>query len=615
MCKIFDVTYPLSESVGMADDQIQDVKDRIDIVDLVGSYVPLKRTGTNYKGLCPFHKERSPSFMVNAEKQIYKCFGCDEGGDAIAFVQKMEGLTFPEALELLADRAGVVLDRKKAPEQYKREKDEKSALFRLNAASAKFFHTVLMQHEVAAAARAYLKERGLTDETIKTFQIGYAPVKPVLGPWLTKHGFTSAELRLAGGPERFHNRIMFPIRDALGNVVGFTGRAMPGDDSGPKYYNTPESPIFKKHKVLYGLFEGKQALKHEQVAVLVEGQVDVVLSHQAGVETAIASSGTALTTDHLAALRRYVPTVLFAFDADSAGVKAAKKAVGLALDTDLTAKVVSLPEGIKDAGEAVECDPKIWLTAVKKARPALDWLIDTSVRAAGEPLDGAGKKSVAREVLPYLARTVDPVERAHYVGRLAGRLAVKESVLIETLERATKKGGVALTSPTPTSNQTTAKHISRPLAEELMGILVAYPHAAAGLTFAPDFFKVSPLAECLYETFESWYNSGERQTSVQFLELMKPKLSPDERTALDLLLADTERMIGTEAEPAAVAAELAARLQRDAREVVKQTIAARIAAAEESGDRSAVKALIAELQTMLAPAAGNKQKKDVHAKA
>ncbi|MGI6103650.1 MAG: DNA primase [Patescibacteria group bacterium] len=598
----------------MADDQVQDVKDRIDIVDLVGSYVPLKRAGANHKGLCPFHKERSPSFMVNPEKQIYKCFGCDEGGDVLSFVQKMEGLTFPEALELLADRAGITLDRKKAPAEYKKEKDEKSALFRVNAASAKFFHALLTTHAVAAAARSYLEGRGLTSETIAMFQVGYAPAKPVLGPWLTKHGFTPAQLKLAGSPERFRNRIMFPIRDALGNVVAFTGRAMPGDDSGPKYYNTPESPIFKKSKVLYGLYEGKQALKHEAKAVLVEGQVDVVLSHQAEVKTAVASSGTALTADHLRTLQRYVPTVLIAFDQDDAGVKAAKKAIGLALDTDLTARVVALPEGIKDAGEAVERDPAIWVDAVAKARPALDWLIESSVRAAGEPFDGTAKKAVAREVLPYLARCVDPVERAHYVGRLAGRLSIKESVIVDALDRATKKPGAQSAGAQPAP--AVPKRQPRPLAEDLLGVMVAYPHAAANLPVTAETFKVTSLAARLYEAFQVWYTPGERQSSVHFLEYVKPKLSLDERTALDLLIADAERMVGAEAEadPATVAGELARRLHRDAREVVKQTIAARIAAAEEQGDRSAVKALIAELQTMLAPPPAELQGKDVHAK-
>ncbi len=577
----------------MSDDQVQQVKDRVDIVDLVSQYVPLKRAGVNHKGLCPFHKEKSPSFMVNPERQIFKCFGCDKGGDVLTFVQEMEGLTFPEALELLADRAGITLDRKKAPEQYKQEKDEKSALYRINAASAKFFHKLLIDHPSGQAALDYLHGRGVRDETIRSFQLGSAPGSPVLGTWLQKHGFTAAQIQRAGSPERFKNRLMFPIRDTLGNVVAFTGRSLPGDDTGPKYYNTPESPIFKKSTVVYGLAEGKEEIRRRKVAVLVEGQMDVVLSHQAGVRIAVASSGTAITPDHLRTLKRYTPKVLLAFDADGAGIAATKKTLRLAVEADLAVKVVTMPEGIKDAGEAIAKDPALWAEAIKGARPGLEWLIDVSIATQPAPLDGAAKKLVAREVLPELIHIPDPVEQAHYVGVLAHRLGVKESVLAEAMKRAKQPRPAASSQPAPSPRPAPVS-----LERQLIGVLLLAPSLLVELAVDPGLLAKDSTAKELLETAQVCYRADERQTAATFLSNLKGQVPASIGTELDLLVASAQQLVGSE-HPREVATPMLRRLQSQSREVLKGSIASQIAAAEAAGDRTTVKKLMGELQEML----------------
>lgn len=579
------------------DDQAQEIKDRIDIVDLVNQYVPLKRSGLNHKGLCPFHKEKSPSFMVNSERQIYKCFGCDEGGDAISFVQKMEGLTFPEALELLADRVGIKLDRKKAPAQYQQEKDVKSRLFRVNAASAKFFHHLLLNHPSGKVALEYLHGRTISDNSIRAFQIGYAPAQPVLAEWLRKQGFTVQDLSSSGAPERFRNRIMFPIRDTLGNVVGFTGRSLPGDESGPKYYNTPETPIFKKSKLVYGLFEGKQAIRTEKQAVLVEGQMDVVTSHQTGVQTAVASSGTAITLDHLKAVRRYTGNVLIAFDGDSAGQAAAKKTIALTFEAELGAKVVQMPEGFKDAGEIIEKDPSQWLVVLSRAMPAMDWLIEHEIGQSAEgTLDGPSKKAVAKAVLPMLLKVDDPVEQAHYVGLLASRLRVPEQSLLDALKRA----GTTRTAATPAAPAAAlpTPHRNRPIDEQLAGLLALHPSVLEKVTIRDEHFQPKSFAANLYSAIKTCYTDQGRQGAAISFDTIRASFSSPDQAQLDPLILEVQELLADH-EPADIALELATRLTRDTHESLKASIAERIRLAESAGDRAGVKQLMKELQTAL----------------
>ena len=584
----------------MADSQIQDVKDRIDIVDLINQYVPLRRAGVNAKGLCPFHKERSPSFTVNPERQSFKCFGCSEGGDVITFLQKIEGLTFPEALQLLADRAGIVLKKQTMADQ--KEKDEKSRIYRLNAAVASFFHSELVAPQGGEAARQYLARRKVTPSTIETFLIGYAPQSSGLVPILAKQGFGPADLEKAGHPERFRSRIMFPIRDPLGYVIGFTGRLIDDAQLGPKYLNTPETPIFRKGKVLYGLFEGKEAIRHYQVVILMEGQMDVILSHQVGAKIAIASSGTALTSDHLQVIRRYAPKVLVAFDADAAGQTATEKALRLAADAEIATKVVVMPQGMKDAGETIEHDPALWKVAIGQAVPGIEWLVQNMVAKFGIA-DGNSKKLVARGVLPHVRSIIDPVERAHAISLLAHTLSVPEQAIIDTLGRLS---GSTSTSNQPGGNPQPKKPTTRPVIERLLGLLILHPEFLDRLQPLASSIPANTLSERLFKVITICYTPKELQPTANFLASIQTQLQREDQAELASLLMETEQWLTVELNTEAVGRELLKRLEQGDREDVKRSMATRIAQAEASGDRAHVKELIAELQHVLKPSSNAK---------
>ena len=594
----------------MPNTDVYEIKSRLNIVDLVGQYVTLKKAGINYKGLCPFHQERSGSFMVNADRQIYKCFGCNEGGDAFDFVMKMEGLTFPEALQLLADRAGIVLTKQVNDKRAEGARDEKSRLYRVNLFAAKYFAQVLEKSPEAKEARAYLTKRTLTAESIQTFQIGLAPNLNQLAPMLRQKGVNAGELNKAGGPERFRNRIMFPLSDPMGNVVGFTGRGLT-DEQIPKYLNTPETALFKKARTLYGLMQAKQAMRKAGYAILVEGQMDVVLSHQAGVHEAIASSGTALTDEHLRMIRRYVPTIRFAFDADDAGFKAAERAIFSAIDTGLTVELITLPKSIKDVGELVEKDPTEWPKVAKQSKPVVDWIMDQLTERRGNPTSAADKKAFAKEVLPYLARLTDPIEQAHYVSDLGRRLRTQESVIRDALARIKPSTTTPIAKEPAKAAPAPDKALS--LVEQLVVLLIIHPAELKRTLDILDYHDFATEADqSLFRALQSCYTTSSQQPTFNtkgLLLCMNEKLTPEVH---DRLVKSVLRFESHDADQAVDAAkeigELAERLKGSKREQLKRDFAADIADAEAKGDREKVKALMMEFQTLLSKELNNEER-------
>lgn len=416
-------------------DEVEEIKHRIDIVEFISTYLTLKKAGANYRAVCPFHQEKTPSFMVSAEKQIFKCFGCGEGGDIFTFVQKMENLEFPEALRLLADRAGIQLKRREfKPEE---GKDRKTKLYKINNLAALVFNKILTSHPAGKNALEYLKKRKITLQTIKDFQIGYAASKITMEKFLLQKGFTSSEIQTAGDPQRFYKRIMFPIKDPMGNVVAFTGRAtMEGQE--PKYLNTSDTIIFHKGRILYNLNQARGPIKQENATIVVEGQMDVIASFQAGVKNVVATSGTALTDEHLKILYRYTPNIIFCFDSDTAGLKTAKKAFEEAIKEGFNVKMVDLGK-YKDPGEMIADDEKLWQKAVENALPVIDWYFTiafgTQHTANGEEkiLTSQQKKEIAKEILPVIKIIPDKIEQAHFVNMLAKKLEINEGVVFEAL--------------------------------------------------------------------------------------------------------------------------------------------------------------------------------------
>src|SRR3990167_1911470 len=344
------------------ENQLEEIKQKVDIISLVSEYVPLKKAGRNYKSLCPFHSEKTPSFMVSPDRQIYKCFGCNEGGDVFEFVKKIEGLEFGEVVKKLAARSGVQL------KEYASQLDDKrkATIFSINQMASELYNYLLTRHKAGKAALDYLHARKISDSSIKDFQLGYAPEKgDIAVSFLLKKGFDSNGITLAGHSsnysggkllDRFRGRVMFPIKDTQGRTLGFSGRALGSRE--PKYLNSPDTLVFNKSKSLYGIDLAKTEIGKQKTAILVEGNLDVISSHQAGVKNTVAPLGTALTEKQVEILRRFSDKLIISFDTDFAGHAAAKRGIELAEEAGFSVKVADLGEG-KDPDEIIRKDPSI----------------------------------------------------------------------------------------------------------------------------------------------------------------------------------------------------------------------------------------------------------------
>ncbi len=427
----------------MADQVIQDIKDRLDIAEVIGSYIPLKKAGTNFKGACPFHSEKTPSFVVTPSRQIWHCFGCGEGGDVFSFVQKFENLDFVQTLKVLADRAGVKLPEYRPGTNLK--EDEKELLIRINTFAARFYHQTLLNSLPGKEAGEYLLARGLTKQTIKAWQIGFAPndfhslsealkLKKVTSEQAIKAGVVVKNER-GQIYDRFRGRITFPIFNYVGEVVGFSARILPKLDDGKtgKYINSPETLIYNKSKVLFGLNFAKNHIRKTDEVIVVEGQMDCISAHQAGFTNTVASSGTAMTIEHLTTLGRLTKNLKFCFDADFAGLNATKRAVEHLLGKDFNIKIVVIA-GAKDPDELIKKDPKAWEKAVKEAPLFLDYYIE---RLFGEvkALTIETKKALRNELLPLVKKLNDALEQEHYLKLLARKLDATPGSLMEDMNK------------------------------------------------------------------------------------------------------------------------------------------------------------------------------------
>lgn len=493
---------PFCYSTAMSDTQL--IKDKLDIVDLVGEYVQLKPAGVNHKGLCPFHREKSPSFMVNRERQSWHCFGCSKGGDVFSFIQEIEGMEFVEALKLLAQRAGVPLSFSRnevASSQKNRIKD-------INTEAARFFHRFLLEMPAAGNARAYLKQRGLKDETIEEWQVGFIPDQwELLTQYLLKKGHGIDDLVASGLTvkkdgsgfyDRFRGRIMFPIWDAHDTVVGFTGRILvETEHSGGKYVNTPQTPVYDKSRVVFGLNKAKQEIKQKDQMVMVEGQMDVIACHQAGMRHVVATSGTAMTDEQVKLLKRYSNNMAIAFDADAAGVNAAKRGIDIAMAEGMSIKVVRIPEGAgKDADECLKKNPRVWFDAVGNAEDIMDWYFAKAFRGK-DPAKPRDKQKIADELLPDISRIPYAVERDHWMRELAGRIGVDTAVLREDMIRLRRSSKFHIPhskgdAPPPSGTPKTRIEL---LFERFSVLRVRYPSLST-----PDGFA-------LYETLTTRYTA------------------------------------------------------------------------------------------------------------
>ena len=485
---------------------IEEIKNRINLVDLIQEYTPLKKAGVNFKSVCPFHEEKTPSFVVSPSKQIWHCFGCGFGGDIFEFIKQIEGVEFREALQILAKRAGVTLIKPTA--QHIQQQDKKKVLYEINALAAKFFAKVLSDSPQAKAARDYLQKRGFKPETIQSWQIGYAPDSyHSFDEFIVKKGYQKSEaldaglLVRKGEPalpksaqadeggyfDRFRDRIMFPITDIHGRVVGFTARIIPQTstqvsagggqyaDTVPKYVNSPETLIYSKSEIVFGLDRAKSEIRKKEEAIVVEGNVDVITAHEAGFINVVGSSGTALTQRQLTTIKRFSENLSFAFDTDEAGLSAARRGVEQALKLGFNVKLVSIPaELAKDPDELIRKNVELWKKRIESAESFMDFYFQ-AIFAKLDLAKSIDKKTAARELVPLIALLPDEIDRSHYIQKIALKLGVGEEVISNMIKRAGESGQDS--GPAGEQTKPRAKKLSKMevLERRVLGLLLKFP--------------------------------------------------------------------------------------------------------------------------------------------
>ena len=456
-------------------DIVEDIKNRINIEELVGQYVQLKKAGRNFKGLCPFHQEKTPSFMVSPEKQIAYCFGCHKGGDVFKFIEEVEGISFQEAIQVLATKAGIDVS-KYALKSSGPKKEEREVMIE-TLSSTNEYYIENFNSDLGKDAKEYILKRGVKEETLGVFEVGFAPDSfDATRKYLAKKGFndnaaSKVGLLSAGNEsgkfyDKFRGRLIFPIRDHLGRVVGFGGRALQ-KDAQPKYLNSPETPVYHKSNVLYGLYQAKAAIKEKDSVIIVEGYMDVVMCNQAGFGNVVASSGTALTSQQLKLISRYTKDIHFAFDMDDAGLEATKRAYLLALDFDVSTNVVTIGE--KDPADCIKDDPKAFKTALENAKPFMEFYFDKVFEKYNKE-DVGQKQKIFDEILPFLKRIKNKVQQDFYVRMFASRVSMKESQIYDEIDRLT------LPDSHPGKAPEEEKRMKVVIHDLLLGFLLEYPH-------------------------------------------------------------------------------------------------------------------------------------------
>lgn len=424
----------------MISSPIDEIKSRLDIVEVIGSYIKLHKAGANYRALCPFHSEKKPSFFVSPARQIWHCFGCGKGSDIFGFVKEIEGVEFGDALRILAQRAGVEL-KPMRPEL----KTERNRLYEICELATRFFEKQLEESSTGKEAKKYLLSRNISEESIKKWRLGYAPdVWQGLSDFLTSRSYKKEEVEKAGlgissdqGSfyDRFRGRIIFPIFDLNSQVVGFGGRVFKEKDKTEiaKYVNTPNTLLYDKSRILYGLDKAKVEIRKKDSCILVEGYTDVIMTHQAGTQNVVATSGTALTPEQLKILRRYSNNLILGFDMDVAGDTATKRGIDLAQIRGFDIKIIRLPKG-KDAADVISLNPKEWEKAIENAKLILDFYFESAF-SGRDPKTPEGKKEISKILLPVLKRIPNQIEKSFWIQRLAKDLGVREEDLREELKK------------------------------------------------------------------------------------------------------------------------------------------------------------------------------------
>ncbi len=529
---------------------IQAIKDKLDIKQFIEEYLPVKKAGAYWKACCPFHHEKSPSFMISPDKQIWHCFGCGKGGDIFSFLQEIEGIDFPEALKILADRAGVQLTQNSVSQV---NKDKKNRLLEVNAKAANFFHHFLLEMPAGKSALNYLEKRGLSKETIENWQIGFVPEQwDLLTQYLLKKGFGIEDILGAGLAikkdngrdcfDRFRGRIMFPLFDVHGNIVGFTGRVLvETENSGGKYMNTPQTEVYDKSRVLYGLNKAKTEIKAKDLVVLVEGQMDVIACHQAGMKNTVAVSGTALTEEQIVLIKRFTRNLAMAFDADKAGENAAKRGIDTAIAQGLNVRVIKIPEGAgKDADECLKKNPEIWFSAVENAKLVMDWFFENVLKKYSLQ-NSEEKKQAAGELLEQINKIPEAIEQDFWLQKMSDKFGVQTELLRQTMKNLGKIKNVRQKSEELPNNKNVSElffNRSKSL-EELFFVMLL-----KNLKFFPEIsnkmeekYITFPEFRKLYEIIKRSYNDKDNFKMANIQDIW---IQENQTDLVDLLLMKSE---------------------------------------------------------------------------
>jgi len=430
------------------ENQVEEIKKKLDIVEVINKFVPLKKRGRHFVACCPFHQEKSPSFIVSNELQIYKCFGCGKAGDVFNFMEEYNRIDFKDALEDLAKMAGIKLVH---TGKFDGAESKKKRLFEINKEAAKFYHYILTSHELGKIALAYVEKRGISREIIKKFLIGFAPKDSrLIINYLLKKGFKLEDMMENGSfgksqynrgqnYDRFQDRLIFPQIDFRDRVVGFSGRILPGNTNPnlAKYINSPETEIYHKSQMFFGLNLAKEKIKKENTAIIVEGELDMISPFQAGIENVVAIKGTALTEEQLQLIRRYAETLILGLDSDFAGNKASIRSIELADKMDFEIRVLDLEGKYKDPDEAIKADLDFFKKKLKEAESIWDFILNSSVKNYGTDTS-KGKKMILMTILPFLAKINNLVIRSDYLRKVAALINSDEDSVVEEFKKYLK---------------------------------------------------------------------------------------------------------------------------------------------------------------------------------
>ena len=494
------------------ENQVEEIKRKLDIVSVISRYIPLKKKGRHYTANCPFHGEKTPSFMVSPELQIYKCFGCSKAGDVFSFVQEYERVDFREALEELAKVAGVTLVKN---DQLTAIESKKKKLLEINNEVARFYHYMLTSHDLGKPAREYLEGRGFTPETIKLFKVGFSPRdSQYISQYLLKKNYDLRDLTETGTfgvaryghsgiYDRFSGRLIFPLMDYRDRVLGFAGRVLPGADTNQaKYINSPETDLYHKSHLLFGLNVAKDAIREQKNVIIVEGEIDMISPYQHGIKNIVAVKGTAFTKEQLELLHRYTDTLILGFDSDFAGNSAARRSIEMADSMGFDLKVLSVGPKYKDPDEAVKADPVYFDQQLKAAVPIWDFIIESAV-AANDPTTLKGKKTTLEIVLPFIAKISNAVIKADYIRKLALEIG-------STPESITQEIAKYLSAPTLKSQLLPqAASVNRPPTATKKSRLVHYL-----LTLILSSKNPSLVAKRILKTLPDIFNADSRQSVI-----------------------------------------------------------------------------------------------------